>query len=92
MFVLVGCLFVCLLILILIYFSDAFIVDDNAIPMWPLWEHYFSRCPTGSYTVTIHQQTHFGHNDTEMQARIRKHVASVGGRFVCAIDWKRVSL
>ena len=51
--------------------------------MWPLWESYFSKCPNGSYTVTVHYQEHFGTRTTDLHRRIRKFVDSVGGRLVC---------
>ena len=75
---------------------DAFVVN-NGIPLWPLWEQYFSKCEAGSYTIVIHQQ-HQGkldeHGDKaqhEQSQRIRKQIRKVGGRFVCSrfrVHWE----
>lgn len=61
------------------WYADAFIVNDS-LPLWPLWQDYFSQCAVGSYTVVIHQQKH-NSTHTGTQANISKHIHSVGGRY-----------
>lgn len=72
--------------------SYAFVVHGpSIIPMWPLWESYFSQCPNGSYTVTVHYQQYFGAKNMVLQERIRKFIHSVGGSFVspeCVVTGK----
>ena len=60
-------------------YADAFIVNDT-IPLWPLWEQYFSQCAVGSYTIAIHQQ--YVRTSEGQHQRIRNNIRKVGGRCV----------